>query len=156
MKMKLIVVGKTDEKYLQEGIDKYFGRLKHYISFELVVINDIKTGTKQNVATQKEKEGKLILNHVSANDMLVLLDENGKNYNSIEFSEFIQKKMNASSDVVFVVGGPFGFSDAVYNRTNDKIALSKMTFSHQMVRLFFIEQLYRAFTILRGEKYHHL
>lgn len=156
MKMKLIVVGKTDEKYLQEGIDKYFGRLKHYISFELVVINDIKTGTKQNVATQKEKEGKLILNHVSANDMLVLLDENGKNYNSIEFSEFIQKKMNASSDVVFVVGGPFGFSDAVYNRANDKIALSKMTFSHQMVRLFFIEQLYRAFTILRGEKYHHL
>lgn len=155
MKIKLIVIGKTDEKYLQEGISKYLDRLKHYVSFDIVIINDVKVGSKQNVATQKEQEGKLLLNNIGANEYVVLLDENGKNPNSVDFSQFIQKRLNAATDVVFVIGGPFGFSSTVYDRANDKISLSKMTFSHQMIRLFFVEQLYRSFTILKGEKYHH-
>ncbi|MGE0561118.1 MAG: 23S rRNA (pseudouridine(1915)-N(3))-methyltransferase RlmH [Flavobacteriales bacterium] len=155
MKIKLIAIGKTDEKYLQDGIVKYLNRLKHYISFEIIIITDVKVGSKQNTIMQKDQEGKLLLNSIGANDYVILLDENGKQFNSVDFSEFIQKRMNASLDVVFVIGGAYGFSDSVYSRANDKLSLSKMTFSHQMIRLFFVEQLYRGFTILKGEKYHH-
>lgn len=155
MKIKLITVGKTDESYLIEGIEKYYSRLKHYVSFEIEVINHVKVGKKTNVTLQKELEEKEILSKVNTNDYLVLLDENGADYNSVEFSKYLQKRMNSGSDIVFVIGGPFGFSNRMYERANAKMALSKMTFSHQMVRLFFVEQLYRGFTILKGEKYHH-
>jgi 23S rRNA (pseudouridine1915-N3)-methyltransferase len=155
MKIKLIVIGKTDDSYLKEGIDKYLKRLKHYISFELIVLNDVVLGKKTNVILQKELEGKLILDKVSVNDFIVLLDEKGQQYSSVDFSSYIQKRMNAGNDLIFVVGGPFGFSEELYTRANAKLSLSKMTFSHQMVRLFFVEQIYRSFTILKGEKYHH-
>lgn len=155
MKIKLIVIGKTDEKYLQEGITKYLDRLKHYVSFEIVFINDVKMGNKLNAGIQKEKEGKLFLSKIQSNDFVVLLDEKGKSLTSVEYADFLQKRMNVSHDVVFLIGGPFGFSQEIYDRANDKLSLSKMTFSHQMVRLFFVEQLYRAFTIIKGEKYHN-
>lgn len=156
MKIKLIAIGKTDEKYLQDGIAKYLDRLKHYISFELVVINDVIIGSKPNTLLQKEKEAELFFDKIQPNDFVVLLDENGKSFTSVAFAEYVQKRMNASTDVVFLIGGPFGFSDKIYQRANDKISLSKMTFSHQMIRLFFVEQVYRAFTIIKGEKYHHV
>lgn len=156
MKIKLITIGKTDEPYLIEGIEKYINRLKHYVSFELIVINDVKIGKKNNAELQKEQEATQILLKINATDVLILLDERGKELNSVDFSEFIQKKLNAGTDLVFVIGGPFGFSEGVYQRASSKVALSQLTFSHQMVRLFFVEQLYRAFTILKGEKYHHL
>lgn len=156
MKIKLIAIGKTDEKYLQDGIAKYLERLKHYISFELVVINDVKIGSKPNTLLQKEKEAELFFDKIQPNDFVVLLDENGKSFTSVAFADYVQKRMNASTDVVFLIGGPFGFSDKIYQRANDKISLSKMTFSHQMIRLFFVEQVYRAFTIIKGEKYHHV
>lgn len=156
MKIKLIAIGKTDEAYLQTGINKYFDRLRHYTSFELIIIPDVKMGKKNNAQIQKEKEGKLILDKVKSNDYLILLDENGIEYSSVKFSNYLQKRLNAGNDIVFVIGGPFGFSQKLYSRANAKIALSQMTFSHQMVRLFFVEQIYRSFTILRGEKYHHL
>lgn len=155
MKIKLIVIGKTDESYLKEGIDKYLKRLKHYISFELIVLNDAVMGKKTNVILQKDLEGKSILEKINLNDYLVLLDENGEQHSSVSFSKYMQKRMNAGNDLIFVIGGPFGFSEEIYSRANAKLSLSKMTFSHQMVRLFFVEQLYRAFTILKGEKYHH-
>ncbi|HRP60848.1 MAG TPA: 23S rRNA (pseudouridine(1915)-N(3))-methyltransferase RlmH [Vicingus sp.] len=156
MKIKLIAIGKTDEKYLQDGIAKYLDRLKHYISFELVVINDVIIGSKPNTLLQKEKEAELFFDKIQPNDFVVLLDENGKSFTSVAFADYVQKRMNASTDVVFLIGGPFGFSDKIYQRANDKISLSKMTFSHQMIRLFFVEQVYRAFTIIKGEKYHHV
>lgn len=157
MKITFITVGKTDEQYVQEGINKYLARLKHYINFETVIIPDIKQGKKQDIQRQKDQEGKLILDKVQKSDYLILLDENGREFTSVGFSQNLQKKMNMGiSNLIFVVGGAFGFSDEVYKRANEKMALSQMTFSHQMVRLFFIEQTYRAFTILRGEKYHHL
>ena len=155
MKIKLIVIGRTDESYLKDGITKYLERLKHYVNFEFIILNDIKLGKKANIILQKEMEGKLILEKVNLNDFLVLLDENGEHFTSMNFSNYIQKRMNAGNDLIFVVGGPFGFSEELYSRANAKISLSKMTFSHQMVRLFFVEQIYRAFTILKGEKYHH-
>jgi len=155
MKVKLIVVGKTDEAYLNEGIGKYVDRLKHYIDFEIITIPDVKLGKKKNAVLQKEKEGELILSKINKSDFLILLDENGKEYSSIGFSELIQKRMNASTNFSFVVGGPFGFSKNVYSRANTKLSLSQMTLSHQMIRLFFVEQLYRACSILKGEKYHH-
>lgn len=155
MKIKLIVIGRTDESYLKDGITKYLERLKHYVNFEFIILNDIKLGKKANIILQKEMEGKLILEKVNLNDFLVLLDENGEQFSSMNFSNYIQKRMNAGNDLIFVVGGPFGFSEELYSRANAKISLSKMTFSHQMVRLFFVEQIYRAFTILKGEKYHH-
>tara|TARA_R110001592_G_scaffold6096_1_gene33093 strand:+ start:1472 stop:1942 length:471 start_codon:yes stop_codon:yes gene_type:complete len=155
MKIKLIVIGKTDESYLKDGIDKYLKRLKHYISFEMIIINDVVVGKKANIILQKDLEGKSILDKINSNDFLVLLDENGGQYSSVNFSKYIQKRMNAGNDLIFVIGGPFGFSEELYARANAKLSLSKMTFSHQMVRLFFIEQIYRAFTILKGEKYHH-
>lgn len=156
MNIKLIVVSKTDVPYLQTGIDEYVGRLKHYCDFELVTIPALKNMGKASPEEVKEREGQLILKQVEKSDMVVLLDEHGKEYGSVEFSEYLQKQMNAGIRTLsFVVGGAFGFSPAVYAAAQHIISLSKMTFNHQMVRLFFVEQLYRAFTILRHEKYHN-
>ncbi|HEY8400340.1 MAG TPA: 23S rRNA (pseudouridine(1915)-N(3))-methyltransferase RlmH [Cytophagaceae bacterium] len=156
MKIKLIMIGKTDEKYLEEGIEKYAKRLKHYISFERVIIPDVKQGPKMAVEKLKEEEGKLILSKIENSDVVVLLDDKGAEYTSTGFAGWMQKKMNTvAGNLVLVIGGAFGFSEEVYSRANEKLSLSKMTFSHQMVRLFITEQLYRAFSILRGEKYHH-
>ncbi len=130
--------------------------MRHYVKFELESIADVKNVQNLSESQQKEKEGEAILKKVSTTDILVLLDEKGKAYTSVEFSEFLQKKMNSGiKQLVFAVGGPYGFGDAVYQRAQGSISLSKMTFSHQMVRLFFVEQLYRAFTILKNEPYHH-
>jgi 23S rRNA (pseudouridine1915-N3)-methyltransferase len=156
MKIKLITIGKTDESYLKEGIHKYMSRLKHYISFEMIELPDVKSRKKLNTTLQKEAEGKEIQKLISKSDFLVLLDENGKGLNSIDFSKYIQKRMNTGLDICFVIGGPFGFSKEIYERADHKIAISQLTFSHQMIRLFFVEQLYRSFTILKGEKYHHI
>ena len=156
MNIKLIAIGKTDNKNLQSLIEDYQKRLSFYIKFELEVIPDIKNVKNLSETQQKEKEGELILSKLTPTDLLILLDENGKSFSSMSFSEELQKKMNSGiKTLVFVIGGPYGFSEAVYAKSNGKIALSQMTFSHQMVRLFFIEQLYRGFTILRNEPYHH-
>tara|TARA_R110000868_G_scaffold2_2_gene8 strand:- start:66 stop:539 length:474 start_codon:yes stop_codon:yes gene_type:complete len=156
MTVKLLVLGKTDSTQLSQLIEEYQNRLKHYIKFELEIIPDIKNTKNLSEKQQKEKEGDAILNKLNATDLLVLLDEKGKQKTSVEFSEYLQKNMNSGlKQLVFVIGGPYGFSDAVYQKSQGKISLSKMTFSHQMVRLFMVEQLYRAFTILRNEPYHH-
>ncbi|QCR22054.1 23S rRNA (pseudouridine(1915)-N(3))-methyltransferase RlmH [Pontibacter sp. SGAir0037] len=156
MKIKLIAIGKTDEKFLEEGIEKYLKRLKHYHPFEFIIIPDIKQGGKFSAEQLKEAEGKLIQQKLQEGDHVILLDEKGKTFTSSEYATFLQKKLNTvTTNLIFIIGGAFGFSPALYERANDKISLSKMTFSHQMVRLFFTEQLYRGFTILRGEKYHH-
>ena len=156
MTIKLIVLGKTYSTQLNQLIEEYQNRLKHYIRFELEIIPDIKNTKNLSEKQQKEKEGEAILNKLNPTDLLILLDENGKQKTSVEFSEYLQKKMNSGlKQLVFVIGGPYGFSDAVYQKSQGKISLSKMTFSHQMVRLFMVEQLYRAFTILRNEPYHH-
>lgn len=156
MTIKLLAIGKTDHKALQELIAEYQNRLKHYIKFELEIIPDVKNVKNLSETQQKEKEGELILKKLNTTDVLVLLDENGKQYSSVDFSSFLQKKMNSGiKQLVFVIGGPYGFSDIVYQKAQGKISLSKMTFSHQMVRLFVIEQAYRAFTILKNEPYHH-
>ncbi|WP_299536265.1 23S rRNA (pseudouridine(1915)-N(3))-methyltransferase RlmH [Ulvibacterium sp.] len=156
MKVKLLVVGKTDGKSLIQLISNYENRLKHYVKFELEFITDLKNVQNLSESQQKEKEGQAIIKKLSPSDVLVLLDERGKTYTSVEFSDFLQKKMNSGiKQLIFTVGGPYGFSEAVYQRAEGMISLSKMTFSHQMVRLFFIEQVYRAFTILRNEPYHH-
>ncbi|MBS7788136.1 23S rRNA (pseudouridine(1915)-N(3))-methyltransferase RlmH [Flavobacterium sp. CYK-55] len=156
MNIKLLAIGKTDQKNLQSLIDDYAKRLLHYIKFDLEIIPDIKNVKNLSEQQQKEKEGELILSKIGPSDQLVLLDENGKSLNSVEFSAELQKKMNSGiKTLVFVIGGPYGFSEAVYSVAQGKISLSKMTFSHQMVRLFFVEQLYRGFTILRNEPYHH-
>lgn len=156
MQIKLLVIGKTDYKAIQTLIDDYSSRLGHYIRFELEVIPDLKQSKSLSEAIQKEKEGELILKKLIPADELMLLDERGKSYSSLEFADFLQKKMNSGlKQLVFVIGGPYGFSEAVYARANGKISLSKMTFSHQMIRPFVIEQLYRAMTILRNEPYHH-
>ena len=156
MIIKLIVVSKTDIPYLQTGIDEYVGRLKHYCDFEMVVIPALKNLGKASPDDIKEREGLLILKQLEKIDTLVLLDEHGKEYTSVGFSEYLQKQMNAGTrTLAFVIGGAFGFSPAVYAAAHHKISLSQMTFNHQMVRLFFTEQLYRAFTILRHEKYHN-
>jgi 23S rRNA (pseudouridine1915-N3)-methyltransferase len=156
MNIKLIAIGKTDNKSLQSLIDDYTKRLSFYIKFDLDIIPDIKNVKNLSESQQKEKEGELILSKISPTDNLILLDENGKSFSSMDFSNELQKKMNAGiKTLVFVIGGPYGFSDAVYAKANGKISLSQMTFSHQMVRLFFIEQVYRGFTILKNEPYHH-
>ncbi len=156
MKIKLIVVGKTDKGPLQDLIADYCKRLTHYISFELEVIPDLKKTKHLDVQQQKQKEGELILKEINTSDWLVLLDEAGKSFTSMQFAQELQKKLNAGTkQLVFVIGGPYGFSDAVYQQAKQKISLSKMTFSHQMVRLFFVEQIYRGFTILKNEPYHH-
>ncbi|MEI7509789.1 MAG: 23S rRNA (pseudouridine(1915)-N(3))-methyltransferase RlmH [Flavobacterium sp.] len=156
MNIKLIAIGKTDNKSLQSLIDDYTKRLSFYIKFDLEIIADIKNVKNLSEAQQKEKEGELILAKLSATDQLVLLDENGTTFSSVEFSDYLQKKMNAGiKTLVFVIGGPYGFSEELYKKAQGKISLSAMTFSHQMVRLFVIEQLYRGFTILKNEPYHH-
>lgn len=156
MNIKLLAIGKTDNKNLQALIDEYTKRLGFYIKFDLEIIADIKNVKNLSEAQQKQKEGELILNKLSATDHLVLLDENGKTFSSVAFADELQKKMNAGiKTLVFVIGGPYGFSDDVYKKANGKISLSAMTFSHQMVRLFVIEQIYRGFTILKNEPYHH-
>jgi 23S rRNA (pseudouridine1915-N3)-methyltransferase len=156
MNIRLLTIGKTDSKNLQLLIDEYQKRLSFYVKFDLEIIPDIKNVKNLSERQQKEKEGALILSKIGATDYLVLLDENGKSFSSVDFAEEIQKKMNSGiKTLVFVIGGPYGFSAEVYEKAKGKIALSEMTFSHQMVRLFFTEQLYRAYTILRNEPYHH-
>ncbi|MCM4156489.1 23S rRNA (pseudouridine(1915)-N(3))-methyltransferase RlmH [Gramella sp. AN32] len=156
MTIKLVCIGKTDQQELEALIQVYFKRLQHYIKFEIDIIPDLKKLKNLNENLQKIKEGELILADIQTSDFLVLLDENGKQMGSEQFSEFIQKKLNMGlKRLIFVIGGPYGFSDQVYSRANQKVSLSKMTFSHQMIRLFFTEQLYRAFTILKNEPYHH-
>lgn len=156
MNIKLIAIGKTDQNILQSLIDTYIKRLGFYIKFDFEIITDIKNAKNLSESQQKEKEGDQLLAKINATDVLILLDENGKSYSSVGFSEFLQKKMNAGTKtLVFAIGGPYGFSERVYQAAQGKISLSAMTFSHQMVRLFFIEQLYRAFTILKNEPYHH-
>jgi 23S rRNA (pseudouridine1915-N3)-methyltransferase len=156
MNIKLIAIGKTDNKNLQALIDEYTKRLGFYIKFDLDVIPDIKNVKNLSESEQKMKEGQLILSKLTPTDQLILLDENGKEFNSVGFSDFLQKKMNSGiKTLVFVIGGPYGFSEEVYQKAQGKVALSQMTFSHQMVRLFVIEQIYRGFTILNNEPYHH-
>mgnify|MGYP003514121048 FL=1 len=155
MRITLLVVGKTTDVHIETLIQEYQKRLTHYIPFALQIIPELKNTKALTPEQQKQAEGELILRAITAATDLILLDEHGKEFRSIEFSDYLQKKMAAGRDVVFVVGGPYGFSDAVYQRSNGKISLSKMTFSHQMVRLFFVEQVYRSMTILRGEPYHH-
>jgi 23S rRNA (pseudouridine1915-N3)-methyltransferase len=156
MTIKLLAIGKTDNSQLQQLIDGYQKRLGYYIKFNLEIIPDLKKVKNLTETQQKQKEGELILNKLNTSDVLILLDENGKQMDSISFSNYLQKHMNSGiKQLVFVIGGPYGFSQEVYSKANGKLSLSRMTFSHQMVRLFFIEQLYRGFTILRNEPYHH-
>ncbi len=157
MKIKLIVVGKTNTKYLLEGEREYEKRLSHYIKIEEIIVKEIKQAGKLSEGELKKKESQLILGKLENSDHVILLDDKGKSYSSLQFSEFLQQKMNCGlKSLVFVIGGAYGFYDEVYKRANSKLSLSKMTFSHQMVRLIFKEQLYRGFSILRGEKYHHV
>ncbi|MCF6223242.1 MAG: 23S rRNA (pseudouridine(1915)-N(3))-methyltransferase RlmH [Flavobacteriaceae bacterium] len=156
MKIKLIAIGKTDDKSLQTLISSYEKRLKHYIKFEIDIIPDIKNSKNLSVNEQKEKEGDLILKQLQNTDGIILLDEKGDTMRSVEFSKFLQKKMNAGiKQLVLIIGGPYGFSEKIYQKAKGKVSLSKMTFSHQMIRLFVVEQIYRAFTILKNEPYHH-
>lgn len=156
MKIKLLAVGKTDNAALIALIQNYEARLRHYVSFSIDVIPGLKNTKNLSELVQKEKEGALILSKISNTDRLFLLDDKGKTMDSVAFSQFLQKQINSGlKQLVFVVGGPYGFSDKVYKKAQGKISLSKMTFSHQMVRLVAIEQIYRAFTILRNEPYHH-
>lgn len=157
MKVTLLVVGKTTDPHIVALIDDYKRRLTHYLPFEMVVIPELKNAKNLTEEQQKQQEGELILKAVGkgATAHVVLLDEHGCEYRSVAFAEYLQKRMSAGQDIIFVVGGPYGFSPEVYARANAKISLSQMTFSHQMVRLFFVEQIYRAMTILRSEPYHH-
>jgi 23S rRNA (pseudouridine1915-N3)-methyltransferase len=156
VKIKVLVLGKTDAKALEELIQKYESRLRHYIPFSMEIIPDLKHTKNLSISLQKEKEGQLILNKINTSDRLFLLDEKGKDYNSIEFSMFLQKQMNSGlKQMVLAIGGPYGFSEAVYKSAHSKVSFSKMTFSHQMIRLFVVEQLYRGMSILQNEPYHH-
>ena len=156
MKISLVVIGKTDAAYFVDAINEYKNRLVHYIPFEMEVIPDIKNVKNLREDQQKEKEGEVILKTLQSGDYLVLLDEHGKSFTSMEFATYIERKMHVvPKRLVFVIGGPYGFSEAVYKAASEKISLSKMTFSHQMIRLIFVEQIYRAMTILNNEPYHH-
>lgn len=156
MKIELAVIGKTSIGYLKQGIDEYIKRLKHYVPFEIKYIDDIKNTKNISEDQQKRTEGAKILSLLDKSDFVVLLDEHGKEYTSIQYSSYIQKRMlSGAKKVVFVIGGPYGFSQEVYDRANDKISFSKMTFNHEMIRLIFMEQLYRAYTIINHEPYHH-
>ena len=155
MKITLLVVGKTTDSHIDMLLQEYQKRLLHYVPFSLIVIPELKNTKSLTVEQQKQAEGELILRNISSSTDMILLDERGKEFRSVEYADYLQKKMLSGRDVMFVVGGPYGFSQAVYERANGKISLSKMTFSHQMVRLFFVEQIYRAMNILRGEPYHH-
>lgn len=156
MKITFICIGKTGKKFLEDGEQEYLQRLRHYAKVERIEIPDIKNARKLSMEQVKKAEGTEILSKIAPGDDLVLLDERGKHLSSVEFSNFLQKRFNqGGKGIYFVVGGAYGFSDEVYNRATDKLSLSSMTFSHQMIRMIFFEQLYRAFTILRGEPYHH-
>ena len=156
MQILLLQIDKMQDSYMTEGVEVYTKRLKNYTQLGIHTISVPKTVRLRSIIEQKAEEAKLILKSVSPDDFLVVLDERGKEFSSVEFSNFIAQKQNASTKrLVFLIGGPFGFSESIYNRANFKLSLSKMTFSHQMIRLFFVEQLYRAYSILKGEKYHH-
>lgn len=156
MKITLLAIGKTEEKYLNEGIDIYLKRLKHYIKLEIIELPELKNTKGLSQDQQKTKEAELIMKKLTFTDFVVLLDERGTELTSLQFADLLNKRMLASTqNLVFVIGGSYGFDSSVYQRANDKLSLSKLTFSHQMVRLFFAEQVYRAFTILKGEPYHH-
>jgi len=156
MKITFLVLGKTDDKYINEGITKYLSRLKHYIKFELIEIPDLRNTKNLREDQQKTKEAELLQKALNTTDHVILLDEKGIEFTSRQFSEFLNKKMvSGIQNLVFIVGGPYGFDESIYKLAHGKISLSKLTFSHQMVRLFFIEQVYRGFTILKGEPYHH-
>lgn len=155
MKTELILVGKTTSRHFAAGIDDYVGRIAHYMPFSVTVIPDLKNTRKLTEEQQKEQEGELILRQIQVGDTVVLLDEHGKELRSIELAAWLERRQQTSRRLVFVIGGPYGFSPALYARADEKLSLSRLTFSHQMVRLVFTEQLYRACTIIRGEPYHH-
>ena len=156
MKITLLTVGKTDRDWVKQGLDIYVSRLKHYIPFNMVEIPELKNVSSLSKDQIKIREGELILKNIRPTDDVILMDEHGKEYTSVEFAKVLQEKISyTGKDMVFVIGGAYGFSPEVYSRANSKISLSKMTFSHQMVRAIFAEQLYRAFTIMKGEPYHH-
>ena len=156
MKILLLVIGKTGEDYIFDGLEKYKNRLKHYINFEYEEIPDLKNRKILSRDQQKKRESDIIFSRLKMDDKVVLLDEKGVSFRSVEFSKYLQKKMNSGiKRLVFIVGGPYGFDKSIYDKHQDKLSLSRMTFSHQMVRLFFCEQLYRVMTILKNEPYHH-
>ena len=156
MKITFITVGKTEDAYLKDGIEKYVKRLKHYTKLEMTDIPELKNTKALTEDQQKAKVAELILKKITPQDHVILLDENGMEFTSVQFANYINKRsVSSSANLIFIVGGPYGFDQSVYQRANDKISLSRMTFSHQMVRLFFVEQLYRAYSIIKGEPYHH-
>ena len=155
MKTILILVGKTTDKHFQAGIGDYAERIAHYMPFDIVTIPELKNTKNLSEQQQKTTEGELILRQIQPSDTVVLLDEHGSELRSTEFARWLQQRQQTARRLVFVIGGPYGFSEAVYGRANDKLSLSRMTFSHQMVRLIFTEQLYRVCTIIKGEPYHH-
>ena len=156
MRITLLLVGKTVNKHFVELIDDYAARVKHYVGFDIVTIPELKNTKNLSAEQQKQQEGELIQKQLQAGDHVVLLDEHGKELRSVEFSRWMEQKMQTvGKRLVFIIGGPYGFSPEVYARASEKLSLSPMTFSHQMVRLIFVEQLYRAMTIMRGEPYHH-
>ncbi len=155
MKTVLILVGKTTDKHFQAGISDYVERIGHYMPFDVVTIPELKNTKNLSEEQQKQAEGELILKQLQPSDTVVLLDEHGHEYRSMEFARWLEQKRNTVRRLVFVVGGPYGFSQAVYGRANEQLSLSRMTFSHQMIRLVFTEQIYRACTIIKGEPYHH-
>ena len=157
MTIELWWIGKTSFPYLSDGIDIYLKRIKRYCKFKLVEFPDIKFGGKKSIGELKSLEGELILKKVNPKDLLILLDENGTEFDSVKFSKQIEQLQNSNPNkIIFLIGGAYGFSESVYKRANKKISLSKMTFSHQMIRLLFLEQLYRAHTIIKREPYHHI
>ena len=156
MKITFLCIGKTGKKFLEEGEEEYLNRLKHYVKIDRIELSDLKNAGKLTKEQVKKEEGILFLNKIPPGDELILLDEHGKQFSSVEFSDFLNKKgINGTRGVTFLVGGAYGFSNEIYERANGKISLSKMTFSHQMIRMIFFEQLYRAYTIIKGEPYHH-
>ncbi len=155
MAIKIIAIGKTDSGFIKVGLEEYLGRIKRYIKLEWKELPDIKRSSKFTESLVKEKEAELILKEISTRTHLLLMDEGGKTFSSEQFASFLEKKLVDEPDIALVIGGAYGFSEEIYQRANGKLSLSKMTFSHQMVRVFLAEQMYRAFTILRGEPYHH-
>lgn len=155
MKTLLLLVGKTQDKHFIAGINDYAERIGHYMPFEIKVIPELRNTKSLTEQQQKTQEGDLLLRQLQPSDTVVLLDEHGTEHRSVEFAAWLQKKQNTARRLVFIIGGPYGFSEAVYKRANEMVSLSRMTFSHQMVRLVFTEQIYRACTIIKGEPYHH-
>lgn len=155
MKTELILVGRTTDKYFEAGIADYTSRISHYMPFNITTIPELKNTKNMTEEQQKQAEGELIMKHIQPQDTVVLLDEKGRELRSVELASWLQQKQNTARRLLFVIGGPYGFSPVVYARADEKLSLSKLTFSHQMVRLVFTEQLYRACTIIKGEPYHH-